>query len=61
MKSEPAPKFMKDALPYDEKTKNEKPWYEKAGIKDAPHQYRKLRLFLFRALKTVQMSLFQIS
>lgn len=39
--------IVNDILPYDEKAKNEKPWYEKACIKDAPHQYRKLRFALF--------------
>uniref|UniRef100_A0AAF5PKM1 cystathionine beta-synthase n=1 Tax=Wuchereria bancrofti TaxID=6293 RepID=A0AAF5PKM1_WUCBA len=33
-----------DVLPYNEKVKHEKSWYEKALLKDAPHQYRKLRL-----------------
>ncbi|VDK84705.1 unnamed protein product [Litomosoides sigmodontis] len=35
--------IVNDMLPYDEKAKSEKPWYEKASIKNAPHQYRKLR------------------
>lgn len=33
-----------DILPYNEEAKHEKPWYEKALLKDVPHQYRKLRL-----------------
>ncbi|KAM3728405.1 Cystathionine beta-synthase cbs-1 [Dirofilaria immitis] len=36
--------IINDILPYDENAKNEKPWYEKARLKGAPHQYRKLRL-----------------
>ncbi|EFO24166.2 cbs-prov protein [Loa loa] len=36
--------ILNDVLPYNEEVKNEKAWYEKALLKDAPHQYRKLRL-----------------
>ncbi|CAG9534359.1 unnamed protein product [Cercopithifilaria johnstoni] len=36
--------IVNDVLPYCKEAKNEKPWYEKAGMKGTPHQYRKLRL-----------------
>uniref|UniRef100_A0A8R1TRN1 cystathionine beta-synthase n=1 Tax=Onchocerca volvulus TaxID=6282 RepID=A0A8R1TRN1_ONCVO len=35
--------IVNNILPHDEKAKDETPWYEKARLKDAPHQYRKLR------------------
>lgn len=36
--------ILNDIRPYDEKAKEETPWYQKALLNGAPHQYRPLRL-----------------
>lgn len=45
--------IVNNILPHDEKAKDETPWYEKARLKDAPHQYRKLRLLFSFSIELV--------
>lgn len=36
--------IVNDIKPYDEYAKKEKPWYEKASMAGAPHQFRRMRI-----------------